>query len=100
MMEGVRRGGDRQELHERVRVHAKAAADRLKAGAGTNDLLERIAKDDAFRMSEAELTSLARAAEFVGLSPQQVVWFVESEVDPVLERHGDLVSADVGEVRV
>jgi len=100
MMEGVRRGGDRQELHERVRVHAKAAADRLKSGAGNNDLLERIARDEAFRMSEAELTNLARAEEFVGLSPQQVVWFVESEVDPVLARHRALVSTEVGEVRV
>lgn len=100
MMEGVGRGGDRQELHERVRVHAKAAADRLKQGAGENDLLERIAGDDVFRMSEDELLNLARPDEFVGLSPQQVVWFVESEVDPVLERHADLVSNDVGEVRV
>jgi adenylosuccinate lyase len=100
MMEGVRRGGDRQELHERVRVHARAAADRLKGGAGTNDLLERIGKDAAFGMSADELTNLARAEEFVGLSPQQVAWFIESEVDPVLERHAGLVTSDVGEVRV
>lgn len=100
MMEGVRRGGDRQELHERVRVHAKAAADRLKAGAGTNDLLERIAADPAFGMSADELLRLARADEFVGLSPLQVAWFVEREVDPVLRKHADLVTSDVGEVRV
>jgi adenylosuccinate lyase len=100
MMEGVRRGGDRQELHERVRVHAKAAADRLKAGAGTNDLLDRIAADPAFRMSADELSSLARADAFVGLSPRQVAWFVEREVDPVLRKHADLVTSGVGEVRV
>jgi adenylosuccinate lyase len=72
----------------------------LKGGAGTNDLLERIGKDAAFGMSADELTNLARAEEFVGLSPQQVAWFIESEVDPVLERHAGLVTSDVGEVRV
>jgi adenylosuccinate lyase len=100
MMEGVRRGGDRQQLHERVRVHSMAAVDAIKAGAHRNDLLERIACDPAIGLSADEVGVIARPSGFVGLSPEQVGWFLESSVDPVLEPRRHLVAAEVGEVRV
>ncbi|MCM2315882.1 MAG: adenylosuccinate lyase [Thermoanaerobaculia bacterium] len=100
MMEGVRRGGDRQQLHERVRVHSMAAVDAIKAGALGNDLLERIAGDATIGLSAEDVRALARPEEFVGLSPEQVGWFLESHVDPLLAGRGHLVSDEVGEVRV
>ena len=100
MMEGVRRGGDRQQLHERVRVHSMAAVDAIKGGALGNDLLERIAGDPAIGLSAEDVRALARPEEFVGLSPEQVGWFLESHVDPLLAKRGYLVTDEVGEVRV
>ena len=100
MMEGVRRGGDRQQLHERVRVHSMAAADAIKLGAHHNDLLERIANDPEIGFSADEVRALARPEEFVGLSPEQVGWFLGTHVDPLLAERRVLVSKEVGEVRV
>jgi adenylosuccinate lyase len=100
MMEGVRRGGDRQQLHERVRVHSQAAADALKGGTAVNDLFDRIAADPLFGMTRADVETLVRPEEFVGLSPLQVDEFLAAHVDPILARERDLVSAEAGEVRV
>ncbi|MFA6957079.1 MAG: adenylosuccinate lyase [Thermoanaerobaculia bacterium] len=100
MMEGVRRGGDRQQLHERVRVHSMAAIDAIKGGAHHNDLLDRIANDPGIGLSGDDVRALARPSEFVGLSPEQVGWFLESDVDPLLASRRHLVSDEVGEVRV
>jgi adenylosuccinate lyase len=100
MMEGVRRGGDRQVLHERVRVHSIAAAETLKSGARENDLFERIAHDDLFGLDQAAIDRLTRPDDYVGLAPEQVVQFVREVVDPLLARESTLVSAEVGEVRV
>ena len=100
MMEGVRRGGDRQDLHERVRVHSHAAADALKSGAHVNDLLDRIASDESFNLDPATVRALAAPDEFVGLSPRQVDRFLEEHVRPILDRDRDLILEDVGEVRV
>lgn len=100
MMEGVRRGGDRQELHERVRVHSHAAADALKAGGRENDLLSRIADDDSFNLDRETLTRLAAPTAFTGMAPQQVKRFLAEQVQPILEADGELVAEEVGEVRV
>jgi adenylosuccinate lyase len=100
MMEGTRRGGDRQELHERVRVHSMAAIDRLKSGASDNDLFDRIAADPTFSLDRDAIESLARPEDFVGLSPQQVDHFLESSVDPILDAYDELLTEEVGEVRV
>src|SRR2546428_10320196 len=63
MMEGVRRGGDRQVLHERVRIHSQAAAETLKRGTQENDLLDRIAGDRLFGIDRQTLNKLARPDE-------------------------------------
>ena len=63
MMEGVRRGGDRQVLHERVRIHSQAAADAMKSGAATNDLFDRIAADSLFGIDRAAIDAAGAAGE-------------------------------------
>jgi adenylosuccinate lyase len=100
IMEGVRRGGDRQVLHERVRVHSQAAAAALKRGAAENDLFDRIASDPLFGMDRAEIAGLARPEEFVGLSREQTERFLVEEIDPILDANRSLIRAEAGEVRV
>ncbi|MDH3593159.1 MAG: adenylosuccinate lyase, partial [Planctomycetota bacterium] len=94
MMDAVRAGGDRQELHERIRVHARAAADRLKEGAAQNDLFERLAGDSTFAAVRAQLEQTLDPAAFVGRAPVQVDEYLAAEVDPLLSRHADLVGGD------
>jgi adenylosuccinate lyase len=84
MMEGAARGGDRQVLHERIRIHAKGAADALKAGAAQNDLFERIAADELFGIDRASLERMAAPENYAGLSRQQTERFLTEHVDPVL----------------
>lgn len=100
MMEAVNRGGDRQHVHERVRVHSLAANDGLKSGAASNDLLERIAGDPAFSLDEETVRSMARPEEFIGLSVTQVERFLSEYVDPLIEKHRDVMTEEVSEVRV
>ena len=85
LMEAVRRGADRQEVHERLRVHAREAAGRRAAAGEAPDLLERIAADPAFRISAAELAEEARPERLIGRAAEQVETFVREELDPALE---------------
>jgi adenylosuccinate lyase len=100
MMEGVRRGGDRQVLHERVRVHSQAAADALKGGAADNDLLDRIAADPLFGIDRKSVEALARPELYTGLAREQTERFLIEEVDPLLERNRAQIQERVAEVRV
>jgi adenylosuccinate lyase len=84
LMAAVKAGGDRQELHERIRRHSMAAADRIKDGDGENDLTERIRKDDAFSAVRRELDNLLEPQSFVGRAPEQVDEFLREVVEPVL----------------
>jgi adenylosuccinate lyase len=88
LMHVTRHGGDRQELHERIRRHALAAAGRMKDEGADADLLERIAADEAFGLSIGELESLVDPHRFVGRAPEQVARFLETHVAPVLARFG------------
>jgi len=99
LMEAVRAGGDRQQLHERIRVHARAAADRLKEGAAANDLFERLRKDPDFGRVKDLLRDDADPRRYVGRAPEQVEEFLRAEVDPVLHARTDLLGG-VGEVSV
>jgi adenylosuccinate lyase len=94
LMAGVAAGGDRQSLHERIRVHSHAVMDGLKTG-GRNDLLERIAADPAF--AGIDLTRVSDPRRFVGRAPEQVDEFVAGVVEPIRKRYPDLLkqSADV-----
>jgi adenylosuccinate lyase len=86
LMVGVELGGDRQDLHERIRRHSQAAAAVVKQEGKPNDLLERIAKDPAF--AAVDLKAAGDPAQFVGRAPQQVDEFIEQVVDPIRDRYG------------
>ena len=95
MMEAVRRGGDRQELHERLRVHARASAD-LRASTGAPaDLFDRLAGDAAFGLTRAALEQVARPETLIGRSAEQVEVFVREELDPALAGAAAAESAPV-----
>ena len=98
MMEAVKAGGDRQDLHERIRVHSHAAASELKAGREA-DLRERLAQDPAFAAVQDDLENLLDGRRYVGRAPQQVEEFLSTEVEPILDHIGDLSHLAV-EVRV
>lgn len=99
LMEGVKRGGDRQELHEKIRVLSMEAATNVKQHGKHNDLIERIIADGTFGMNEEELKSILEADKFVGAAPMQVDQFLGDVVKPLLEKNKNLLGK-VGEVRV
>ncbi|MEA4899264.1 MAG: adenylosuccinate lyase [Eubacteriales bacterium] len=84
LMAGVMRGGDRQQLHEKLRVLSHQATVRMRAEGEDNDLLRRIAADGAFGLSEDELGALMDARLYVGRAGEQVSEFIAAEVDPRL----------------
>ena len=98
MMEAVKAGGDRQDLHERIRVHSHAAAAEIKAGREP-DLRERLAGDPAFEAVAGSLDDLLDGRRFVGRAPEQVEEFLEAEVDPILDRYSDIARSEA-EIRV
>lgn len=97
IMAGVRRGGDRQELHEAIRRHSHAAAAQVKHHGQDNDLLDRLAGDPVIGMTREGLNEVLDMHAFVGRAPQQVSEFVEEFVQPVLARHAGAlgVTSDV-----
>ena len=99
MMECVKAGGNRQELHERIRELSMEAARNVKMEGGDNDLIERIKKDEMFRAVHGRLGEILDAKKFVGRAPQQVEEFIAAEIDPILERHKAQLG-EQGEVRV
>lgn len=100
MMRAAKRGGDRQELHERIRQHSIAAGHEVKAHGRPNDLLDRIAADPAFGVTRAELEEDLRPELYVGRAPQQVDEFLREWVAPVLERYADDLGGDAPDLRV
>ena len=97
LMEGVRLGGDRQALHERIRVHSQAAAARMKQEGKESDLMERIAADPAFPMDHEHLTKLLAPENYTGRAAEQTVNFVKNEVDPALAGHA---AREMGEIKL
>ena len=88
------KGGDRQALHERIRVHSMAAAEQVKLHGKENDLLQRILDDPAFGLTQAELDALLDPAAFTGMASRQCGQFLETCVQPVLDANADVPSAD------
>ncbi len=85
LMEAVKKGGDRQELHEHIRLHSQATAARVKDEGLDNDLIQRIMDDKAFGLTEEEIKNLTSPEKFIGRSPQQVERLVKEVIDPILE---------------
>ena len=95
MMDCVKRGGDRQVLHEAIRVHSQAAAHRVKQGDGQNDLLERIAGDPLFGVTVEELEQVLEPSRYVGCAPMQAAEFVQHQIAPVTEKYADDLGVQV-----
>ncbi len=91
MMDAVKAGGDRQELHERIRTLSMEAGRNVKVEGGENDLLERIAADPAFNLSLEELKKTMDPRRYVGRAPEQVEEFLSEVIDPILEEHRDVL---------
>lgn len=91
MMDAVKKGGNRQELHEKLRVHSQAAARVVKEEGGTNDLVDRIAADPAFMITKEEIQAILKPEEFTGRSNQQVDAFLKEVVRPILDANKDVL---------
>src|ERR1700741_3464170 len=100
MMRAVKRGGDRQELHERVRVHSVDAGRQVKQHGLANDLLDRLAADPAFGATRAELEEELRPELYVGRAPEQVDEFLAEWVEPVLALYPAAAREAAPELRV
>ncbi|BEP29092.1 adenylosuccinate lyase [Helicovermis profundi] len=95
MMEAVKKGGDRQELHELIRVHSMDAGSKVKVEGKDNDLLERIANDTKFDLTLSELKKIAEPSLYIGRASEQVEEFIISEIDPILKENADVLGEDV-----
>lgn len=85
MMDAVKKGGNRQELHEKIRLHSLAAARIVKEEGGENDLVDRIAGDPSFGISKEEILEILRPDLYIGCAPMQVMEFLENIVKPILD---------------
>ena len=91
MMDAVKAGGDRQELHERIRELSMEAGKNVKVNGQDNNLLELIAADPAFGLSLDELKKTMDPSRYVGRAPKQVEEFLEEVVNPILEANKELL---------
>ena len=89
MMEAVKRGGNRQELHEALREHSHATARKIKLEGGQNDLLDRIVDDPLFPLTREEIEAQMAPEKYVGRAPGQVTEFLANEVAVILARYPD-----------
>lgn len=100
MMDAVKRGGNRQELHERIRVLSLEAGSNVKDKGLTNNLIDLIADDPVFGMSREELTAHLEPSHYIGRCPKQVEEFLHGDVQPVLERYADALKGEDAELKV
>ncbi|MDD5948986.1 MAG: adenylosuccinate lyase [Lachnospiraceae bacterium] len=91
MMDAVKAGGNRQELHEKIRQYSMEAGAVVKQEGKENDLVDRIAADPAFHMSKEQIQALLEPKNFVGRAPEQTEEFITEVVDPILEANKDVL---------
>lgn len=94
MMDAVKRGGDRQELHELIREHSVAAGKRVKEDGEANDLIDRIAADPAFGMTKEEIEKNLDPKNYIGRSASQVTEFIEEYVNPAISKYSSDINMD------
>ncbi len=99
MMECVKAGGDRQELHERIRVLSMEAGKTVKVEGGENNLLDLIRQDETFAPVWNKLDDILDAKNFIGRAPTQTVEFIEEEITPILQKHAEWLG-EKGDVRI
>ncbi len=91
LMEAVKRGGDRQEIHEIIREYSHRATAKLKDGERENPLIDLLAEDHRVPLNRDEIQSILNPADFVGRAPNQVKEFLRKEIDPILESYEELL---------
>ncbi len=91
MMQAVKKGGDRQELHEKLRQHSQAAARVVKEEGGENDLIDRVCADESFHLTKEEILAEMQPIHFVGRAPEQVAEFLRDCVQPILDANKDIL---------
>ncbi len=100
IMNAVLKGGDRQELHEKIRVYSMEAAKEVKQYGRPNDLVERIANDSSFGLTKEEILKALNPDNLCGRAPHQVDDFIKEKVNPILEKYADLLKFENIEVNV
>ncbi len=100
MMDAVKRGGDRQQLHERIRVHSLEAGQNVKEFGLTNNLIDLLADDPLFGLSREELSAHMEPSRYIGRCPEQVSDFLTECVRPILESHKSALSEQAVELKV
>ena len=100
MMDAVKRGGDRQQLHERIRVHSLEAGRNVKEFGLTNNLIDLLADDPLFGLSREELSAHLEPSRYIGRCPEQVTDFLLEYVRPILETHKSALSDEAVELKV
>jgi adenylosuccinate lyase len=98
LMAGVQFGGDRQELHEVIRVHSQKAADQVKTQGGANDLIQRLKGEAAF--AKVDLEGALDARLYIGRAPEQVDAFLANCVEPVRRKYADDLRHGTEDLRV
>ena len=99
-MNAVLKGGDRQELHEKIRVYSMEAGKQVKELGLPNDLVDRIAADKTFDLTKEEILAILNPDHLCGRAPKQVEDFVREKVEPVIEKYKDLLEGVSTEVNV
>ncbi|MBO7426118.1 MAG: adenylosuccinate lyase [Clostridiales bacterium] len=100
MMEAVKKGGDRQELHEKIRVYSMEAGSVVKNEGKPNDLLTRIVNDPAFGLKEEDLAKMLDPKLYIGRCPEQVETFLNEAIRPILKDHEDDLKVSEVELNV
>lgn len=100
LMNAVLKGGDRQELHEKIRVYSMEAGRVVKEFGRPNDLVDRIAQDETFGLTKEEILHILNPDNLCGRAKNQVTEFIEEQVDPILEKYKDLINTENIEVNV
>ena len=95
MMSAVKKGGDRQQLHEKLRVHALAAAKRVKEEGLENDMIDRICADPAFHITKEEIAGVLKPIHYVGRSVEQTEEFIRDVIGPILENNKEVLGEKV-----
>ena len=95
MMDAVMRGGDRQELHEKIRQYSMQAGENVKVHGGENNLIDLISADSAFGMTKEEILAVMKPANFVGRAPEQTAEFLREVIAPIIEENKELLGAKV-----
>ena len=99
LMECVKAGGDRQELHEKIRVHSMEASKMVKQFGKDNDLIDRIKKDSAFAAINDKIDNILDPKNFIGRSKEQTIEFIEQEIEPILNENKSCLGLN-GQVNV